>query len=33
MTPIAKATSNADMQKIEEILQRVYNGEPWAVNV
>ena len=31
MTPIAKATSNADIAKIEEILQRVYNGEPWAV--
>ena len=31
MTPIAKATNNADIAKIEAILQRVYNGEPWAV--
>lgn len=31
MTPIAKATSNAEIEKIENILHRVYNGEPWAV--
>ena len=31
MTPIAKATSNANIEQIENVLKRVYNGEPWAV--
>lgn len=31
MTPIAKVNNNADISKIENILKRVYNGEPWAV--
>lgn len=31
MTPVAKVTSDADIGKFENVLQRVYNGEPYAV--
>ena len=31
MTPIAKTTSDADTAKLENVLRRVYGGEPWAV--
>lgn len=31
MTPIAKVQSMADIGKFEDVLRRVYNGEPWAV--
>lgn len=31
MTPIAKVLNDTDIGKIENILKRVYNGEPWAV--
>ena len=31
MTPVAKVTDNANIEKMENVLQRVYNGEPWAV--
>ena len=31
MTPIAKIINDSDREKIENILMRVYNGEPWAV--
>lgn len=31
MTPIAKAKMNTDIEKYENILKRVYNGEPWAI--
>lgn len=30
MTPIGKATDNKTASQIENVLQRVYNGEPWA---
>lgn len=31
MTPVAKVTSDADIAKFENVLQRVYNGQPYAV--
>lgn len=31
ITPIAKANSGVEAGKVEELLQRVYNGTPWAV--
>lgn len=31
MTPIAKTISEANIEQIENVLRRVYNGEPWAV--
>lgn len=31
MTPIAKIINESDREKVENILRRVYNGEPWAV--
>lgn len=31
MTPIAKVSDNASIAKYEDILKRVYHGEPWAV--
>ena len=31
MTPVAKVIDNASIGKLEEVLRRVYNGEPWAV--
>ena len=31
MTPIAKCLDSTSAAQIENILQRVYNGEPWAV--
>lgn len=31
MTPIPKVMDNASIGKLEEVLRRVYNGEPWAV--
>lgn len=31
MTPIAKVSDNASISKYEDVLKRVYNGEPWAV--
>lgn len=31
MTPVAKVTSDADIAKFENVLRRVYNGEPYAV--
>lgn len=31
MTPVAKVTSDSDIGKFENVLKRVYNGEPYAV--
>lgn len=31
MTPVAKVLDNASIGKLEEVLRRVYSGEPWAV--
>lgn len=31
MTPIAKVISDANIEQVESVLRRVYNGEPWAV--
>lgn len=31
MTPIGKALDNAGVARLENVLRRVYNGEPWAV--
>ena len=31
MTPVAKVLNDTDISKVESVLRRVYNGEPWAV--
>lgn len=31
MTPVAKVLDNGSIGKLEEVLRRVYSGEPWAV--